>query len=390
MDVGVERDRQVSTVLTLAPELSTWLRPRWSRVSGFSLTRSLTSRDPVREEGDSGAFILPQTYSNSQVNEIGVGLDAGRVATTIFGDSGLVGGLLSRLRPVNFTIRRSRFSTYDLATFDPGVGYIMALGDREDFLMQEGEQALGASEEKDLRVAGGAELPGGISMTLSYADITTERFTQVGAGFATTESRQREWPQGAARMTRVLRSGPIATLGVGFVARRRDGTTVTPSESGASTTRTMSNEINPDLNLGLRSGLNVNLSWRRNGRSDQNSANTTEANTDLLTASLLQSLRLPASLSAARRPLRASVTAQHAISQICLLLATQPADGCRPVADTRRLSITGGLTTEVIQDADAGVNVQYVSNEVRHVNQKSSQIAITVSLRMRFSSGDIR
>jgi len=152
----------------------------------------------------------------------------------------------------------------------------------------------------------------------------------------------------------------------------------------------MSNLINPDLNFGLRSGMNVNLSWSRTARSDQNTANTTDGNIDLLTGSLLQSIRLPASISAGRRPLRASVTAQHTVTQTCLLLASKPEDGCRPVADTRRLSVIGGLTTEVIQNGEAGLNVQYVSNEVRHLNQKTSQIAITMSLRMAFSSGDIR
>jgi len=41
----------------------------------------------VREDGDSGAFILPQTYSNSQVNELGLGVDLDRVAKLVAGDS---------------------------------------------------------------------------------------------------------------------------------------------------------------------------------------------------------------------------------------------------------------------------------------------------------------
>src|SRR5690606_7283724 len=67
MDVGTERDRNIGTSITLAPRVSSWIRPRLSTSSGFVLSRSLTSRNPVRVDGDTaGAYILPQTLNNSR------------------------------------------------------------------------------------------------------------------------------------------------------------------------------------------------------------------------------------------------------------------------------------------------------------------------------------
>ena len=90
--VGVERDRKFITALALTPALASWLRPRFLTNSSFILSRTLTSRDPVREDGDSGAFILPKTLNNSRANELGLALDLGRAFRLFVGDSSTFGG----------------------------------------------------------------------------------------------------------------------------------------------------------------------------------------------------------------------------------------------------------------------------------------------------------
>jgi len=98
---------------------------------------------------------------------------------------------------------------------------------------------------------------------------------------------------------------------------------------------------------------------------------------------------LPASMSAARRPLRASLSGQHNVTTTCLRLATGTGE-CKGVADVRRLNLVGGLTGEVFPMAEAGLNVQYVSNDIRHLNQKTSQLSITMSLRIQLATSDLR
>ena len=48
------------------------------------------------------------------------------------------------MRPVDLSTRLTRTSTFDLAAFDPSLGYKLALGGLDGFLEQEGTDALGA------------------------------------------------------------------------------------------------------------------------------------------------------------------------------------------------------------------------------------------------------
>ena len=390
LDVGVERDRSISTTMGLLPRVATWLRPRYARSSSFNLTRSLTSRDPVRENGDSGAFLLPQFYSNVQSNETGISVDLNRVAAMSLGDSSGPAHFLARLRPLDFSVRKTRSSTFDLATFDPSLDYVFAFGGRDAFLNQEGELALGATEANEARVATGADLPGGVNLTASFADLVTYSFNRVGAGFVQGQTRQREWPQGSARWNHVMHGGPVAVLGVGASIRRREGTTTIASTSGGARTSTINTFFNPNLLVSFRNGLSANVTFSRNNGINESSANRTESNSGLLNATLSQNLRLPASISLSRRPLRASVNGQTSTSTTCLRLSSKPEQGCRTVADIRRLSLSGGFTTSVLPTAEAGLNLQYVSNDIRHLAQKTTQFSIVMSFRMQLSTGDLR
>ncbi|HEY3013428.1 MAG TPA: hypothetical protein VGJ36_11820, partial [Gemmatimonadales bacterium] len=144
--VGVERDRTLTTALALTPRLSSWLRPRFTTSSNFLLSRTLTSRLPVQADGDSGAFILPQTLNNSRVRDIGVSVDLSRALRQLWGDSSGVAKAVARVRPVDLSSRLTRTSTFDLNLFEPGLGYMLGLGGLDQFLGQEGESARGATE----------------------------------------------------------------------------------------------------------------------------------------------------------------------------------------------------------------------------------------------------
>lgn len=390
LDVGVERDRQLGTVVALTPRVATWLRPRYLRSSSFNLSRSLTSRDPVREGPDSGAFILPQTYYNLQSNELGASVDLNRVAGLLAGDSSAVGHFFRRLRPLDASIRATRNSSFDLATFDPDLRYMLALGGRDEFLLQGDVAANYVSETDQGRVGGGADLPGGISVSASWAQLVTRRFSNLAGSFSEFETRQTEWPQGTARWNQLVRSGPVALFALGATLRRREGITIAPSASGEVRGRTVSGQFNPDLTLGLRNGITANMSYLHAGQTTENSANRTENIADQWTGTVSHSIRLPASLSARRRQLRVSVYGQRLLNQTCLFRASSPADGCRKVADVRRSTLNGGFTTEVLPSAEAGLNFQYVLNDIRQVDQRTTQLSIVASLRLQLSSGNLR
>jgi hypothetical protein len=390
LDAGVERDRQLTTSLAMAPRVASWLRPRFIRSSSFGLRRNLTSRDPVREEGDSGAFVLPQSYNNTQDRELGVGLDIHPMLSRLVGDSSPVTQFLRRARPLDLSVRDRRSSSYDLATFDPDLGYMLAVGGNGEFLTQDGEPALFFNESHDRRIAGGAELPFGITIALSWAEVTSRNMSLSTGGYSETVAEQIEWPQGNVRWQRSFRGGILATMQLGATLRRREGVTTTPSVEGASRGKVTSATLSPDLLLALKNGMAITVSYQQREDLNESNANRTENTSDIWTGSLSHTIRLPASLSALRRPLRVSLYGRESIIGTCLFLTADPAKGCRTVADIRQRTISGGFTTEVMPLAEGSLNVQYLRSDLRHVNQFTTQLSIVASLRVQLSTGEMR
>ena len=205
LPVGVERDRALVTALSLTPNLATWLRPRFLSSSNFVLSRTLSSRDPVRADGDSGAFILPQTLNNLRVNELGASVDFARGLRLVAGDSSLLGKAMARVRPLDMSTRLTRTSTYDLSAFDPSLKYQLALGGLESFLSSTGADARGRLRLAHRHHRQRRRPAYGVTFTLSHALTRTTRFQRVGEGFAETETSQREWPVGNVRWSRTFR-----------------------------------------------------------------------------------------------------------------------------------------------------------------------------------------
>ena len=387
--VGVERDRSVVTALSLQPGLASWLRPRFLSSSSFVLSRTLSSREPVRADGDSGAFILPQTLNNARTNELGVSLDFGRGLRLLAGDSSFLGRLMARVRPLDASTRLTRSSTYDLNAFDPDVRYQLALGGLADFLQQAGEAARGVSELRTAAIASGADLPYGITFTLSRALTRTTRLQRVGEAFIETETKQTEWPVGNVRWSRTFRGGPFTILALGTAFRRREGSSVQGNTGGApALTSISSSSVSPDVQLGFRNGLNVTLGLTELSQSNLSNGNETQLDQNDVTGALNYSFRLPRSVSRARKPVRSSLTYLQTAAKTCL--HQSGAGDCILISDVRRQEVRGGLDTDLLQTLSGGLQVGYSVNDARHISRRTSQISIIASFQLSLFAGDYR
>ena len=387
--VGVERDRTLTTALALTPRLTSWLRPRFTTSSSFLLSRTLDSRPPVQVDGDSGAFILPQTLNNSRGREIAVALDLSRALRRIWGDSSGFGKAVSRVRPLDFSSKLSRNSTYDLAAFNPDLGFMLGLGGRDRFLNHDGESARGASETRSATVASGADLPLGFTATISYALTRTDRFQLVGGGFSETVTRQREWPVGNLRWTRTFGKGPLALVAAGAGLRRRLGTSTQPSGGGTVATSAISSySLTPDLQLSFRNGLALTMSLGTRSQRTENNGNATELDQDDLTGSLNYSFALPAGISRMRKQVRSTLTALSSKTLTCLEQRDDP--GCIVVSDVRRQEIRGGLDTDLLKTVSGGLQFGYSISDARHVSRRTSQIFLMLTFQLSLYAGDYR
>jgi hypothetical protein len=94
------------------------------------------------------------------------------------------------------------------------------------------------------------------------------------------------------------------------------------------------------------------------------------------------------SVSRARRLIRSSVTLFASTSQTCLQTPTEPE--CATLADLRRREIRAGLDTDLMQILTGGFQLGYSVNEVRHLDGRTSQIFLLLSLQLSLFSGDYR
>jgi hypothetical protein len=379
----------VVTALSLQPGLASWLRPRFLSSSSFVLSRTLSSREPVRADEDSGAFILPQTLNNARTNELGASLDFGRGVRLLAGDSSFLGRLMARVRPLDASTRLTRTSTYDLNAFDPSLRYQLALGGLADFLEQAGEAARGVSELRTAAIASGADLPYGITFTLSRAFTRTTRLQRVGEVFIETETKQTEWPVGSVRWSRTFRGGPFTILALGTAFRQREGSSVQGNAGGLpAVTSISSSSVSPDVQLGLRNGLNVTLGLTELSQSNLSNGNETQLDQNDVTGALNYSFRLPRSVSKARKPVRSSLTYLQTAAKTCL---HQGGVGdCILISDVRRREVRGGLDTDLLQTLSGGLQVGYSVNDARHISRRTSQISIIASFQLSLFAGDYR
>jgi len=388
--VGVERDRLLATSVALTPALASWLRPRFLSSSSFILSRTLTSRDPVRAEGDSGAFILPKTLNNSRSNELGVAVDLGRAFRLVAGDSSTLSKLLGRVRPVDLSTRLIRSSTYDLTAFEPSLRYQLGLGGLDEFLAQRETAALGASESRTASLASGADLPAGFSLTLSHALTRSTRFQRVGGSFIPTETSQREWPVGNVRWSQTFRGGPLTLLAIGTSFRRREGSSVQGSRGGTPGARSAieSSSITPDAQITFRNGVSLTLGYSELDQSSLSAGNQTQLDQRDINGSLNYAFRLPRSISRLRKQVRSSLTLVSTDALTCLEQRGQ--EECIVISDVSRYEVRGGLDTDLMQTVSAGLQVGYSLNDARHLSRRTSQISVLASFQLSLFAGDYR
>lgn len=391
MDVGVERDRAITSVVNLTPRFTSWLRPRLGTSSSFLLSRSLTSRNPVRVLGDTaGAYILPQTVNNSRTIELGLSVDPSMLARRLLGDSSRASRWFGQLRPIEFSRRRTRQSTFDLATFAPGLDYQLGLGGFNDFLTRNGTRATGALDALEITATSTLDFPMGFSATLQFAQSESDRYQRLQtAGFLLTSARTTEWPSGTFTFTRPMSRGPLLLINASTNIRKQTADARNPLLAGAGSTRiyTSSTSLDPNITLTFRGSLVVvGRSSNEKGITESN-GNITRQNNHRHTGQVDWTVALPSKLSQLRKPLRSTFTVTRLNNVSCL---ERSGEGCTPYSDVRQWEVRGGLNTDIRGSIQTGVSVGWTLNDVRHLQRKSSNLALSIFFSMPLSSADFQ
>ena len=379
-DVGVERDRSVTNRLQLAPSISRWLHPRMLISTGFVLSRSLTSRNPVRVDGDTaGAYILPQTLNNSRQVELSVNVDPALLIRDFFGDSSRVTTALQRLRPLQLTRTRSLQSTFDLATFNPGLGYQMGLGSFDAFLSRDGQRAIGALRSLQTSANTAFDLPGGFGAALSYRMTNFERYQRnVSSTFLVTTTRQSS-PDASVTWTRLFSNGPLTYLNSNVQLRKQTASSITPAESGDPTTiQSRTNSVTPSLTLSFRNSVSLTVRGHFDRSNSEGNGNTTHGNTDDFAAEASWITKLPRRISRLRRSMTSRLGMEQSGTVTCLQRAGDSL--CVPYSDIRRLDVRGSFSADLATALQTSLQVGWVLLDVRNLQRKTSSLTIGVQM----------
>jgi hypothetical protein len=389
-DVGFERQRSFSTAATVAPVVSSWLKPRFAWSSGFTLIQDPNQRVPVVVGTDS---LAPLASANFRRRQLGTSVDLARLAG---GGGGPAGWVLRLLLPADLSWTRERRSAFDRLAGEPAWSYRLAWGDPSEFRGQQGTLAVTALETSTLTAAGGARLPVGLSVRGAYRNTNGTTWVLQGGAQTPLAQHNREWPSG----TLTLNLRPAAGSGGARVLRSVDAqaqyrvseTTLrqgTPAASGAPpaavVTESRIRVFQPSLTVAWAGGI-VTAAQYGATRTDVTAAgNTTQNERVDWSGNLSFSFRSPRSLARLPNPVRAYAAASASDTRACLIRAG--AAQCLSVADTRRRQLDLRLDTGVSAQVVSGASFSYILTDQRHLSSRFSQYVFTIFAEINFLSG---
>ena len=403
INVGFERDRSVGTHFTWTPDLFSWLRPRFTTTTTFSLTRDPNGGTPERSQGDTaGTFRLPTAFTNARSTDLGASLDVQRLLRVLFGDTAHVVSLLDRLTPVDFSTRTDRRSQFDRAGFDPSLGYELGLGGVDAFRSVDGRLAAYASDARQTRLASGLRLPLGLSMIAAYSVGRQQGWYQRGDGQAENREDDTQWPDLTGRWTWSPAGGLLkrllASLSASAGVQVRQATTVQPPlEAGLSTASDGADEIRGvqesrsyPLSFAVTwiERVTTSVTWNRSSILDESAGNVTHTNRQDASAALTFSFRPPKDLLPLPSDVRTALRYARSDDDGCLTLAG--GGDCVPISSASRRQYNFSMDTDMPPNISAGISIGYILTEDAHLNRKFAQLVVTAAVTVNFQAGTPR
>jgi hypothetical protein len=398
-DIGFERNRTLSTSISVAPPFTSWLRPRFSVATNFTFNRNPNRQDPVRVDGDTaGAFRVPETLQNSRRREVGAALDLARLASGIGGDSGFVAALLRGVLPADLSYTREQRSSFDRATFDAGFRYHLALGGLEQFREQEGVPATAAGDVATWLVSGGVRLPLALQVRATFRDLSNVAWQRRGAQETEIRQTSREWPSfnvtwsytPPASVRAVLSSVTAQGQYRLVESAREQPSFAATAETEAATVRTENNSkfVGPSLTLVWIQGVTTSGRYTYSKSESVTSGNVTESERREWGATVNFAFRPPQSFISLRNRIRTTVSFNSSVLSVCLLRTGT--DDCRTVSDSRRQQLDLRLDTGFSSTLRGGLSFSHIVSEQRHTSQKLTQTVFTVFGDITLRAGQVR
>lgn len=397
MDVGFLRQHSLNSRLAWAPTVAAWLRPRFSWASNFQLSRDPNASVPERTEGDStGGFRLPTTFASGAATELAIPLDVPIALRTLLGDSTALLKALDRITQLEWTSRRERRSQFNRPGFDPGLAYRLGLGGMDQFLVQQGEDAVSAAAVSQDLVSTRLALPFNLSLSGSYGWRATNTWSLRGDEQQRQRGTETDWPSVQGRWiwnpTGVVRKA-LTTVNASLGIQHRSSVSEvfaldTVGSSGTLRFATVARSSPASLTLSWAPGIVTAASYNRERSETDRLGNRTLGERQNLSADIRFSFRPPQDILPLRGDIRTAL--RWSLSENSTCVQQVGVATCLPIAVSRRNEYNLTLDTDVPPSTNAGLAVGYVLSDDRHLNRKYSQFTLTATVRIFFQAGEIR
>ena len=395
LNVGFTIQRQLGTRFSWTPPLASWLRPRISWTSDFTVNRDPQSPDPERSEGDSaGAFRLPTVFSNAASSDLSTAIDVSRLLRGVASPASALIRVFDRVTQLELSRRKERRSQYNRAGIDPGADYQLGLTGLGGFLQHRGRQASAASQQVMDRFNLGVRAPLGLSATAAYVRSKGDVWFRRTESLQLLETDTRDWPNVQLRWLITPRAGTLksiltsAQVSAGY--QERTSRSRQPSLSDGAALESGQESVNRPLSMSVtwfgRVVMAVSLSSERSLA--ERSGNITRSGRQASAAGLTFSFKPPTEYLPIRSLIRTSMQWQNTSFDSCI--ERTDAGGCTSIADSRRNEYNVTMDTELPPTASAGLSVGYVLNDDRYLNRRTSQLTFALRGRITFSAGQLR
>ncbi|HYK09818.1 MAG TPA: cell surface protein SprA [Gemmatimonadales bacterium] len=396
-DVGVETQRRISTFVGFTPLVALWMRPRLTFSGVFSLSRD-PNASAVIQTPDS-AFHLPLAFTNSQRIDVGTQFDPGRFARSTFGDSSLAARLLKHLASIDFTLTRSRGSSFAQAPGEPSTSYELGLGSLEAFRHQAGVEASSATQTTTGAANANADLLLGFRVTTTYQATTAISYVLRGILPAQVSSHARDWPNGTLSWSYSPSTGG---LGLGRLlngvtaqvnVRKHETSTLQPSVGNgadlpASISQATERVTAPSLALSWIHGVLTSADYSTDRQEQTSSGSLVRTTTSTSNAYIAFAFRPPQSI--VKLPTDIRTNARYTVVKSSQCIQPVSIERCIPFVDTQQKQTQLSMDTDFPPTFSAGLQVAYILNAQKQLAQKTAQLTITAYVSLSTSVGQFR
>jgi hypothetical protein len=408
---GFERERTITTSLSLAPSFSSWLRPRADVGTQYSMLRDPNAAsfaplpgvigvDSVLASRDTAAFAralaharaVPRRMTAAQTASAGTTIDVAGALAAYTRDSTRWRRLGALFAPIDVSYMRSLLTTLDAASDAAPLSLQLGLAGPGGYRTVNGTNATTAGRTGTLNASGALVLPLGTSFVNRYRRTTTLNWiARPDSSLAHVDGWQTQFPDVSMRWAlRPAAGGPIASAdaSIGFVRNTASVSLPNVFRDDPPRIRRTHADVFPvaaSLAFGGSSGFSTNARYSMRRQLDSLPGSIARSRGDELSVELGRAFKVPESLGLdLKSAIRTRLGYQQ--SRNTTLVLDQAGAFSSRLADNGRRAVNLTADASMFDDATFTFQGSYVLSYDNNLNRRFAQTVFSVVMRFLISA----